>query len=108
MQPKRIALKEAAEKLAKANEQLAEVNGKVKELTDRLDLLTKEYDKANGDMAEAQDIADRGKTKLELAQRLTNALGSEGTASLKMHLASLGAAEAHCFEGGRGKARQGE
>jgi len=78
VEPKRIALREAKEKLEKANNELAEVQGKVKDLQDRLDLLTEEFDKANGDRAEAQDTADRGKTKLELAQRLTNALGSEG------------------------------
>jgi len=42
-------------------------------------VLTEEFNKANNDRAEAQDTADRGKTKLELAQRLTNALGSEGS-----------------------------
>ena len=79
VEPKRIALREAQEKLDKANEQLAEVQGKVKDLQDRLDKLTVEYDKADADRNEAQETASKGKMKLELAQRLTNALGSEGS-----------------------------
>ncbi|GMH98843.1 hypothetical protein TrLO_g14194 [Triparma laevis f. longispina] len=79
VEPKRIALREAKEKLDKANEQLAEVQGKVKDLQERLDKLTEEYNAADKDRNDAQMTANKGKMKLELAQRLTNALGSEGS-----------------------------
>ena len=78
VEPKRILLREAKEKLDKANEELAEVQGKVKDLQERLDKLTAEFNKADAEMKEAQETSSKGKMKLELAQRLTNALGSEG------------------------------
>ena len=77
MEPKRVALRAASEQLEQANEQLSIVNGRVAALQERLDVLTTEYNAAESQRKEAQDIADKGKLKLELANRLTSALGSE-------------------------------
>jgi dynein heavy chain len=79
VEPKRKALREAATKLEAANEQLAEVQGKVKDLQDRLDKLTADFDAADKAKNDAQEVSSKGKMKLELAQRLTTALGSEGS-----------------------------
>ena len=77
VEPKRVALRAASEQLEQANEQLSIVNGRVAALQERLDVLTTEYNAAESQRKEAQDIADKGKLKLELANRLTSALGSE-------------------------------
>jgi dynein heavy chain len=77
VEPKRILVQESTEKLDKANAELAIVKEQVAELQAQLDELTEEYNKADADKKEAVDTAERGKLKLELAQRLTVALGSE-------------------------------
>ena len=77
VEPKRQALREANEQLAAANEQLQVVRVRVAALQETLDKLTAEYNAAEGQRLEAQNIADKGKMKLELANRLTSALGSE-------------------------------
>jgi dynein heavy chain len=77
VEPKRIALKAANGQLEEANEQLSVVKARVAALQERLDVLTAEFNAAEGQRKEAQDIADKGKLKLELANRLTAALGSE-------------------------------
>jgi dynein heavy chain len=77
VEPKRIKVQESTEKLDKANGELAIVREQVAELQAQLDVLTEEYNRAESDKKEAVDTAERGKLKLELAQRLTVALGSE-------------------------------
>eukprot|EP00981_Chlorochromonas_danica_P012313 scaffold4815_cov184-Ochromonas_danica.AAC.1 len=77
VEPKRVALREANESLRVANEQLTEVKNRVQALQIKLDALTLEFNVVEAQRLEAQIIAEKGKMKLELANRLTNALGSE-------------------------------
>jgi dynein heavy chain len=77
VEPKRIALRGANEELRVANEQLDSVRAKVAELQAKLDILTADFNAAEDSMKDAQNTANKGKMKLELANRLTNALGSE-------------------------------
>ena len=77
VEPKRIALAEANDELNAANERLEGVRARVAELQEKLDILTAQYNEAEATRAEAQEIADKGKMKLELANRLIMALGSE-------------------------------
>ena len=77
VEPKRIALAAANEELAAANERLEGVRARVAELQEKLDVLTTQYNEAEATRKEAQEIADKGKMKLELANRLIVALGSE-------------------------------
>jgi dynein heavy chain len=79
VEPKRVALRQATDQLNTANEQLNEVRKRVETLQARLDVLTRELAEAEVQRKEAQDTAERGKMKLELANRLTTALGSEQT-----------------------------
>lgn len=79
VEPKKRALKEAQDTLAAANTKLAEVTALVAELEARLAKLMKDFDKAmaekNAVMAEAQKCQN----KLDMAQRLVNALSANGT-----------------------------
>lgn len=77
VEPKRIALEAANAQLAAANEKLREVTELVAELQAKLDKLVAELDAANADKKEAMDSVEKGNKKLDLAQRLTNALASE-------------------------------
>lgn len=77
VEPKRKALAEANEQLESANTQLAHVMAQVAELEAKLAKLTAELNAANAEKQEAMDSVDRGQKKLDLAQRLTNALASE-------------------------------
>jgi dynein heavy chain len=77
VEPKRIALRAANEQLDAANVQLQAVQAIVAELQEKLDALTLEFNAAEATRLEAQTIADKGKKKLDLANRLTKALGSE-------------------------------
>lgn len=77
VEPKRIALRAANESLNVANEQLNSVRAQVAALQERLDVLTVEFNEAESQRLEAQHVAEKGKMKLELANRLTAALGSE-------------------------------
>ena len=77
VEPKRIALRAANEQLNEANAQLQTVRDRVAALQERLDILTVEYNEAEASRKEAQSVAEKGKMKLELANRLTSALGSE-------------------------------
>merc|ERR1719450_2041552 len=78
VEPKRQALREATETLNNANAKLAQVKALVAELEAKLAKLMSEFDKAmkekNAVMAEAQKC----KTKLDMAQRLVNALSANG------------------------------
>jgi len=77
VEPKRIALRAANDQLEAANTQLNAVRARVAELQAKLDTLTTEYNAAESQRLEAQNTAEKGKMKLELANRLTAALGSE-------------------------------
>ena len=77
VEPKRQALAAANERLTAASEKLEIVNNRVAELTTRLNKLRAEFDSANAEKQEAIDTVERGKMKLDLAQRLTTALASE-------------------------------
>ena len=77
VEPKRIKVQEATEMLDKANGELAIVKEQVAELQAQLDILTEEYNSAEKDKREAVEFAEKGQLKLDLAQRLTAALGSE-------------------------------
>jgi dynein heavy chain len=77
VEPKRIALEAANKQLAEANAKLKEVTELVAELQAKLSKLVKELNAANAEKKEAMDSVDRGNRKLDLAQRLTNALGAE-------------------------------
>ena len=77
VEPKRKALAEANEQLETANSTLKVVMEQVAELESKLAKLTAELNAANAEKQEALDTVDRGQKKLDLAQRLTNALASE-------------------------------
>uniref|UniRef100_A0A7S2QUS9 Uncharacterized protein n=1 Tax=Triparma pacifica TaxID=91992 RepID=A0A7S2QUS9_9STRA len=77
VEPKRIALAEANEQLANANKRLAEVMANVAELEEKLSILTTDLAEADATKKEALDAVAKGESKLNLAQRLTNALASE-------------------------------
>ena len=77
VEPKRKALAEANDQLESANSQLHEVQEQVAELESKLAKLTADLAAANAEKQEAMDSVERGQRKLDLAQRLTNALASE-------------------------------
>jgi len=77
VEPKRKALLEANEQLASANATLKTVMEQVAMLESKLAKLTAELDAANAEKQDAMDSVERGQKKLDLAQRLTNALASE-------------------------------
>ena len=77
VEPKRLALKDANSRLSTANSILAGVNEHVAGLTTRLRKLTDAYDEANRKKQAAIDEVELGQRRLDLAQRLTGALGSE-------------------------------
>ena len=77
VEPKRKALAEANDQLNAANAELAEVMEKVRILEEKLAKLTAELNQANAEKQEAMDAVEKGQKKLDLAQRLTNALASE-------------------------------
>jgi len=74
---KRKALKEAVEQLEAATVKLDAVEKVVAELTASLNKLVAEYDKAMAEKDAALAEAARCATRLDLAQRLVKALGSE-------------------------------
>jgi dynein heavy chain len=77
VEPKRKALAEANEMLEGANNKLKEVTELVAELQSKLDALIHDLNEANATKQEAMDSVERGHKKLDLAQRLINALASE-------------------------------
>jgi dynein heavy chain len=77
VEPKRLALKEAMEQLEVANETVARVTALVNELQAKLDKLIAELNAATKEKQDALDTVEKGHKKLDLAQRLTAALGSE-------------------------------
>ncbi|KFG65365.1 dynein heavy chain family protein, partial [Toxoplasma gondii RUB] len=77
--PKRRALEEATQQLEEANAKLAVVQQLVAELEEKLGKLVAEYDAAISEKNAVEAEANKCRTKLDMAQRLMNALGSEGT-----------------------------
>ena len=77
VEPKRLKVVESTAQLEVANAELALVQERVDQLQEQLAQLTSEYEQAEKDKWEAVKTAERGQLKLELAQRLINALGSE-------------------------------
>ena len=77
VEPKRKALAEANTQLLGANFKLEKIMIYVAELEEKLAKLTKELNEANTSKQEVMDAVEKGERKLNLAQRLTNALGSE-------------------------------
>jgi len=77
VEPKRLALREANEKLTSANERLEKVNAKVADLQATLDKLTKELAEADAAKAAAIKEVEDGQSRLDLANRLTAALADE-------------------------------
>ena len=72
-----MALKDANSRLSAANEKLEKVNAHVAGLTAKLKKLTDAYDEANRKKQAAIDEVELGQRRLDLAQRLTGALGAE-------------------------------
>jgi dynein heavy chain len=77
VEPKRKALAEANEQLESANSSLKTVMDLVADLEAKLAKLTTELNAANKEKQEALDAVEKGQRKLDLAQRLTNALAAE-------------------------------
>ncbi|KAJ0395717.1 hypothetical protein P43SY_006365 [Pythium insidiosum] len=77
VEPKKKALAEANEKLRLANEKLEEVQSKVDALEAKLRALTAEFDQTNRDVQDAIAAVEKGRLRIQLATRLTAALGSE-------------------------------
>jgi dynein heavy chain len=77
VEPKRIAVREAQEKLRVANEKKAQMDALVAKLNGELAVLQAEFQKAMDEKEAAENEANRCATRLDLAQRLVNALGSE-------------------------------
>ena len=77
VEPKRIAVKEAQTQLAEANERKSQMDALVAKLNSELAVLQAEFQKAMDDKTAAEKEANRCATRLDLAQRLVNALGSE-------------------------------
>ena len=75
--PKRKALAEANEQLEAANATLAVVTAHVAELQAKLDEVTAQLNGAEAEKQAAVSAVAKGKLKLNLAQRLTTALGDE-------------------------------
>jgi len=77
MIPRRQQLADANEKLTNATTKLDRIQAEVAELERALAILVAEFDKANAEKQAAIDEANRCNLKLNLAQRLVSALGSE-------------------------------
>lgn len=77
IEPKRKLLKDSIEQLDEANRKLEEVEKVVKGLNDKLAVLTSEFNKAIDSKNSALAEADRCARRLNSAQRLVSALGSE-------------------------------
>jgi dynein heavy chain len=77
-EPKKIALAEANETLAQATRKLQEVNELVAQLEAQLAALMAEFDQAMADKDAVMAEAKRCENKLDMAQRLINALSANG------------------------------
>lgn len=79
VEPKRNELAEANAKLAEANELLASVQARVAELNAQVQELESQFKAANDEKEAAILESEKCQRKLDLANRLINALASEGT-----------------------------
>lgn len=77
VEPKRIAVREAQEQLRDANERKSQMDALVAKLNAELAVLQAEFQKAMDEKEAAENEAGRCARRLDLAQRLVNALGSE-------------------------------
>ena len=77
VEPKRKAVREAQEQLRQANEKKAQMDALVEKLNKELAVLQADFQKAMDEKQAAEDEANRCARRLDLAQRLVNALGSE-------------------------------
>ena len=77
VEPKRVALRIANEVLVKSHAKLVVIKTRLNDLQGRFDVLLGQHDVAEKLRADAQELAEKGDMKLELAQRLTGTLGSE-------------------------------
>jgi dynein heavy chain len=77
VEPKRKALLDANQQLEEATRKLEEVMRTVNELEGKLLKLTSDLEEANTKKLHAMESVTKGKQQLNLAQRLTAALGSE-------------------------------
>ena len=77
VEPKKIAVAEAQQQLAEANEKKAEMEALVADLTEKLNKLMKEFKVAMDAKEAAEREAARCASRLDLANRLVTALGSE-------------------------------
>jgi dynein heavy chain len=78
VEPLRIALDGAQAELDAATEKLVGIRKRVAELQEKLAGLAADFDAASKSKEEAIETVRAGKERLDLAQRLTRALGSEG------------------------------
>jgi dynein heavy chain len=78
VEPLRIALDGAQAELDAATEKLVGIRARVSELQEKLAGLAADFDAATKSKEEAIETVRSGKARLDLAQRLTRALGSEG------------------------------
>jgi dynein heavy chain len=77
VEPKRVALKFANDVLFKSHIRLTSIKSRLVDLQSRLEVLTGQFNLTEKLRIEAKNAAEHGETKLELAHRLTRALGSE-------------------------------
>lgn len=77
VEPKRLALKESEAQLIEANEKLETMNALVAKLQAELNELIEKYDAAIAEKEAVESEAARCERRLDLAQRLVNALSSE-------------------------------
>jgi dynein heavy chain len=77
VEPKRQALSDANSQLLEANKKLEAVMAHVANLEEKLAKLNQELDVANKSKQDALEAVTKGERKLNLAQRLINALSSE-------------------------------
>lgn len=77
VRPKREALEKANHQLERANVALQAVQENVAALQKKLDALTQEFEEAEAERAAANKEVKNAKSKLNLARRLTRALGDE-------------------------------
>jgi dynein heavy chain len=78
VEPKRIALAAANKALQEAQDKLRAVNEHVANLEAKLAKLTAEFNAANAEKMAAVNAVENGNRKLDLAQRLIQALAAEG------------------------------
>lgn len=77
VEPKKLAVQAAKETLAAANNKKAEVDALVADLNAKLQVLLDQFDLVMKEKNDALAAAEKCERKMNLAQRLVGALGSE-------------------------------